>query len=152
MNAAPDNLHYQCNLSRFFFSSFPHPLVLISFFSFFIFPICFSPSVFAEVIWLVQGKRAVAVVCVQMRRREESHSGGELHSFVGYTTERLHRGADTVKVLCLLVCVCGCVSIVFGGECKVVLTAALVGIFNHFLFAALKTFSWIEAFLFRDLS
>lgn len=118
---------------------------------FFIFPICFSPSVFAEVIWLVQGKRAVAVECVQIRRREESHSGGELHSFVGYTTERLHRGADTVKVLCLLVCVCGCVSIVFGDECKVVLTAALVGIFNHFLFAALKTFSWIEAFLFRDL-
>lgn len=60
---------------------------------------------FVEVIWLVQGKRAVAVECVQIRRREESHSGGELHSFVGYTTERLHRGADTVKVLCLLVCV-----------------------------------------------
>lgn len=105
MNAAPDNLHYQCNLSRFFFSSFSHPLVLICFFSFFHFPICFSPSVFAEVIWLVQGKRAVAVVCVQMRQREESHSGGELHSFLGYTTERQHRGADTVKVLCVLVCV-----------------------------------------------
>lgn len=58
---------------------------------------------------------------------------------------------QTLKVLCLLVCVCVCVSIVFGGKCKVVLTAALVGIFNHFLFAALKTFSWIEAFLFRDL-
>lgn len=69
---------------------------------------------FAEVIWLVQGKRAVAVECVQIRRREESHSGGELHSFVGYTTERLHRGADTVKVLCLCVCMWLCVYCIWG--------------------------------------
>lgn len=63
---------------------------------------------FAEVIWLVQGKRAVAVECVQMRQREESHSGGELHSFVGYTTERLHRGADTEGTVFVSVCVFVC--------------------------------------------
>lgn len=90
-------------------------------------------------------------VCTdEAKRRKSLRRWASLISGI-YNRKATQRCRYCEGTVCVSVCVCGCVFIVFGGECKVVLTVALVGIFNHFLFAALKTFSWIEAFLFRDL-
>lgn len=75
-NAAPDNLHYQSNLSLFpFFFSFPSVgFPLLSSFPY----SSLLPSLYLcrWAVWPEKGKRAVPVVSVQRRQREETHSGG----------------------------------------------------------------------------
>lgn len=152
MNAAPDNLHDQCNLSRFFFSSFSHPLVLISFFSFFHFSHLFlSLCVCRGYLAGARKESCGSWVCTDKAKGRKSFRRWASLICGIYNWKATQRCRHCEGTVFVSVCVCGCVSIVFGDECKVVLTAALVGIFNNFLFAALKTFSWIEAFLFRDL-
>lgn len=105
-NAAPDNLHYQSNLSLFSFSSHSHPLVFLSSSLF-----CFPPSVFTDGLFGRWKGRELCQLWVytEAKGRNLLKQPWELDLFVGDKAETPHGGADTVQVVCVCrgVCVWG---------------------------------------------
>lgn len=127
-NAAPDNLHYRSNLSLFSFSSHSHPLVFLSF-SFFPYSPHF-PSLYLcrWAVWPVKGKRAVPVVSVQRRRREETQSGSSGSWTCSWDIQQ--KGNAEVQIQYrYYVCVC-----LFGGwGCKVVVCRTRLWVLHDLL-------------------
>lgn len=109
-----DSLHYESNLSFFFFFSHSHQLALLIFSLFF--PVFLPPPPLSLQMGYLAGdgeERCASCECRVEEKRKKVRQQWELQSFPGYTVQEQDRGADTVQVCVikggLSVCACVCV-------------------------------------------